>query len=88
MTRAYLDQQEKVGILALGGCSLRLLDVVSLEINTLHRNAIRLRLDNVWDNKLTILVLPMCADGYLERCGDGGLQNYTVPRNKVSIRGV
>lgn len=34
-TRAYLDQQEEVRILTLGGCSLGLFDVVSLEIDTL-----------------------------------------------------
>lgn len=42
VTRAYLDQQEEVGILTLGGCSLGLLDVMSLEIDTLRR---RTRLD-------------------------------------------
>lgn len=35
-TGTCLDKQEKVGILTLGGCSLSLLDVVSLEIDTLR----------------------------------------------------
>lgn len=37
----YLDQQEEVGVLTLGGRALGLLDVVSLEINTLHEDTMR-----------------------------------------------
>lgn len=37
VTRAYLDQQEEVGVLTLRGRSLGLLNVVSFEIDTLKK---------------------------------------------------
>ena len=52
----YLDQQEQVGILALGGCPLALLDVMLGDIDTLAKTCQEICLYVAGDDELTILL--------------------------------
>lgn len=58
---AYLDEQEQVGILALGGGSDALLDVVLVDVDALANGQNHVQhfgLQNVHYDELTILLLP------------------------------
>ena len=52
---SYFDQQEEVGILALGGGTLTLLDVMMCDVDTLQ-NDISYVVDAGGDDELTIVV--------------------------------
>lgn len=65
--RANLDEQEEVWILTLGGCSVALLDVVLLNIDTLgHDTCQNLCKDEEQHDELTISNLAGLRMGYLE----------------------
>lgn len=87
---AYLDQQEQVRVLALGGGTVALLDVVLCDVDTLHTEEPldRVRACRAVYGAHHLALAGICGSGSSVAYNTGArrhavAENYTSPSNKV-----